>query len=105
MEFDKLVRDKVPHMIEGQEKVVTVERVSGENYFLKLKEKLQEEVAEFIEDGAVEELADIIEVIYAICAFKDINLEQLEQLRLIKVQNRGAFKQGLVLKEIREKKS
>lgn len=66
MEYHKLVRDKIPDIIEGHgEKYVA--RVAGDEEFLvKLKEKLREETEEFIASGSSEEIADIYEVLEAL---------------------------------------
>ena len=103
MKIDKLVRDLIPQIIENQGKIAIIEKVSGEKLLHRLKDKLQEEINEFIADEAVEELADIMEVIYAICAFKHISLEQLEQFRLFKAKKHGTFECGVILKEVLER--
>ena len=61
--------------------------------------KLKEEVEEFLESNNNDELADILEVIYAICDKKGINKEKLEELRIIKNKKRGGFKNKIILDE------
>jgi predicted house-cleaning noncanonical NTP pyrophosphatase (MazG superfamily) len=66
-----------------------------------LKEKLREEVKEFLKRPNREELSDILEVIYAICDFKKIDKKGLEKLRKKKAKERGEFKKKIILDEVR----
>lgn len=63
--YDKLVRDKIPQIIESSGKSCTVCRLDDESYLRKVDEKLQEELAEYLESHAIEELADLCEVVRA----------------------------------------
>jgi predicted house-cleaning noncanonical NTP pyrophosphatase (MazG superfamily) len=65
-----------------------------------LRSKLQEEVAEFCESGKVEELADILEVVYALAAAEQVSQFQLEEIRKRKRKERGGFEQRIFLTEI-----
>ena len=57
MEYHKLVRDRIPEIIEGKGDTCVV-RVAGEDEFrTKLQEKLWEEIGEFLESGTADELA------------------------------------------------
>ena len=64
-----------------------------------LNKKLQEEVKEYLEDNNVEELADIVEVIYGILNSMDVSIEEFEKVRAEKVIKRGAFKKKIFLEE------
>lgn len=99
MRYNKLVRDKIPAIIEGDgRKAVT--RIAPEEEFLqKLGEKLLEESEEFLQSGKAEELADVLEAIYAICSLKKISLGQLEEIRKRKATERGGFSKGIILEE------
>jgi predicted house-cleaning noncanonical NTP pyrophosphatase (MazG superfamily) len=101
LRYNKLIRDKIPDIIRknGNEPVLQV--LDEETYKLALEEKLQEEVAEFGEAGTVEELVDILEVIYALAAVQGVNPSQLEALRLKKAQARGGFEKRLFLIEVK----
>jgi len=99
MKYNKLVRDKIPEIIKNKGAVPITHIANDEEYWQKLKEKLQEEVDEFLEDETEEELADILEVIYAICDFKKIDKEKLELLRKKKAKERGGFKDKIILDE------
>lgn len=99
MEYNKLVRDKIPDIIKNKGKVPIIHIASDEEYWKKLKEKLQEEVDEFMKDSNEEELADIFEVVYAICDYKKIDKKELELLRKKKTEERGGFKNKIILDE------
>ena len=102
MKHDKLVRDKIPEIIKSKGAVPVTHIASDEEYQQKLKAKLQEEVNEFLEDNNEEELADILEVIYALCDLYNFEKEKLEQLRADKAEKRGGFKGKIILDEIKE---
>ena len=101
MKYNKLVRDKIPEIIKKKGAIPITHLASNEEYLQKLKEKLQEEIAEFMKDNNSEELADILEVIYAICDYKKINKNKLELLRKKKAKKRGGFKDKIILDEIK----
>jgi predicted house-cleaning noncanonical NTP pyrophosphatase (MazG superfamily) len=93
----KLVRDKIPEIIraEGLEPIVHI--ASTGEYAERLRDKLREEVTEFLDsDNDVEELADVIEVVYALAELAGANREQLEALRGAKAEKAGAFDGRLV---------
>lgn len=100
--YDKLVRDKIPVIIEAKGKSVIAHVADDTEYWTKLKEKLQEEAAEFTTDDSVEELADLLEVIEAILIFKKIDRSQLEELRQRKAVERGGFEKRIVLETVEE---
>lgn len=99
MKYNKLVRDKIPKIIHEKKAVPITHIASDDEYWLKLKEKLQEEVNEFMKDSNTEELVDILEVINAICDFKKIDKKELELLRKKKVKEKGGFKDKIILDE------
>lgn len=97
MSQTKLIRDKIPKIIQNIAEVPLVVTASDEVFEKKLSEKLQEECKEFLESGNPEELVDILEVIYAICDIKRISKEELEQIRKQKAEKRGKFTKKLLL--------
>ena len=70
-----------------------------EEYWQKLKEKLQEEVDEFLKDGNPEEIADILEVIDAICNYQKINKQELRAIKDKKAEERGRFEKRIILEQ------
>ena len=66
MKYNKLVRDKIPEIIEKNGAIAVTRTLTDEEYKVYLEKKLYEEVAEFHESKSIEELADILEVVYAL---------------------------------------
>lgn len=100
--YNKLVRDKIPEIIELSGKTAVTETLPDDKYMEMLNQKLLEEVNEFFESGTVEELADIGEVMHAIMATKGITLEEFQHVRLEKLETRGGFKDKVLLVEVVE---
>lgn len=103
MKYNKLIRDRIPEIIKADNKLAITHKASDEEYFDKLREKLKEEVEEFLKSNDVDEIADMLEVLYALCDSKNISRENIENMRKNKAEKRGAFKDKLILDEIREK--
>jgi len=93
---EKLVRDKIPEIIKKQGKNPITRIASDEEYLKELVKKLQEEVDEFKEKHNIEELADIIEVIYALSEFYGVSVEDLHKLQEAKAEKRGKFKKRII---------
>lgn len=100
--YNKLVRDRIPDIIEKCGKKLSIEILNDKDYIKHLDEKLQEELNEYYSTGNVEELADLVEVIYAILKFKNIDISEFESIRQKKVLERGAFDKRILLKEVIE---
>ncbi len=103
MKYNKLVRDRIPEIIEASGKSCVTEILSDEAYLRLLDAKLDEELAEYHSDQNIEELADLLEVIYAAAMARGYTLEQLESVRAAKAEKRGAFANKILLKEVIEK--
>lgn len=101
--YNKLVRDKIPEIIKmNGAKSVNTKILDDESYLISLNTKLQEEIKEYLESGAIEELADIEEVLRAILDAKNISYQAFENIRLAKVNKRGAFKDKIFLESVDE---
>lgn len=100
--YNKLVRDRIPEIIEQAGKTCTIETVSDEKYIEMLNAKLLEEVNEYLESGSVEELVDIGEVMHAILVFKGTSIDEYQKLRMEKREKRGGFEEKILLKEVVE---
>ena len=68
--MNELVHDNIPAMIASRGGNVRTEILMGEGYYASLKQKLTEEVGEFLADDNAEEIADILEVLHAIARYK-----------------------------------
>lgn len=99
MKYNKLVRDKIPEYIKSKGGTPIIHIANNKEYWDKLKEKLLEEIKEFSESETIEEIADIQEVIDAICGHKKFNRRKIEIIRQKKVKERGAFKKKIILEE------
>lgn len=95
--FNKLVRDKIPEIILNSGEQCTTRILDNEEYLHELNTKLSEEVNEYLESSELEEIADIFEVLYAILDAKKVSKEDLEDIRIAKVEKRGAFKERIFL--------
>jgi len=100
--YNKLIRDKIPQIIEDSGKSPSVEILDDSDYVKSLNVKLQEELDEYLEDESVEELADIVEVIMAILKHKEVSLEAFESIRKKKIEDRGAFEKKLFLRHVED---
>lgn len=100
--YNKLVRDRIPEIIESSGKTCVTEILSDEEYLRMVDAKLDEELAEYHKDQNIEELADLMEVIQACAVARGYTLEQLEQVRAEKAAERGGFEKKILLKEVRE---
>lgn len=100
--YDKLVRDKIPKIIEKSGKHCKIEILSDEKYLEMIDKKLNEELAEYHKDKNIEELADLLEVIYAATKALGYSIEELEKVRVEKVEKRGGFDKKILLKKVIE---
>ena len=101
--YDKLVRDKIPEIIEKSGKTCETEILTDEEYIEMLDKKLSEELAEYHAAQNLEELADLLEVLYAAALSRGYTLEQLEQVRVEKRNARGGFEKKILLKCVEER--
>ena len=102
IKHNKLVRDRIPEIIEASGRTCVREILSDEDYLRMLDAKLDEELAEYHKDQNIEELADLMEVILAAVIARGYTLEQLERVRAEKAAERGGFEKKILLKEVVE---
>lgn len=102
MIYHKLVRDKIPEIIESQGKTCISQILSREEYLKMLDLKLSEELAEYQESKSLEELADLLEVMEAVTIARGYTWEQLTAVKEEKRQKRGGFENRILLKEVIE---
>ena len=100
--YNKAIRDKIPEIIKKSGNDCNVKTLSDEEFLVEIEKKLSEEVTEYQNDKNVEELADILEVIYRISELKGISKDELEEIRNKKVSERGAFAKNLFLIDTKE---
>ena len=102
MRQDKLVRDLIPQLIESEGHDAITRILENDEYFQELKNKLVEEVEEYVESEDIEELADVLEIIRALLDMHASNYEELEQIRHQKLQEKGGFVERIFLEEVIE---
>lgn len=95
MSKGKLVRDKIPQMIAAAGKKPITRILEQEEYLVELDRKLNEEVAEYQADKSLEEMADVLEVLFAICEARGHSVEELMAVRDEKRERRGGFGQRI----------
>ena len=88
----KLVRDKIPQIIIADGRTPIVRTLSDEEYLSELDRKLNEEVAEYQADKSLEEMADVLEVLLAICEARGHSVDELIEVRDKKREKRGRFR-------------
>ncbi|MBE5817859.1 MAG: phosphoribosyl-ATP pyrophosphohydrolase [Clostridiales bacterium] len=97
--YNKLVRDRIPEIIASTGDKYKIRTLSDAEYIEMLDEKLDEELKEYHEDKNIEELADILEVLYAVAKARGYSKEALEETRLKKREKRGGFEKKILLIE------
>ena len=102
IKYNKLVRDRIPEIIEASGKTCKTAILSDDEYLKLIDAKLDEELAEYHTDQNIEELADLMEVIYAAAIARGYTLERLEQIRAEKAEKRGGFRKKILLLEVEE---
>lgn len=100
--YNKLVRDKIPEIISYDGKKAVSHILSEEDYLAELDKKLMEEVKEYIKDKNLEEMADVLEVLYAICNARGYTIEELQTKRKEKAELRGSFQEKIFLEYVEE---
>jgi predicted house-cleaning noncanonical NTP pyrophosphatase (MazG superfamily) len=98
--YNKLVRDKIPEIIQADGKRLKSRILSDEEHVVALLKKFEEELAELKEAQNVEELADLHEVLLALADALSINHQELEKVRQDKAAKRGGFQQKIFLESV-----
>lgn len=100
--FNKLVRDKIPQMLQAGGGSPETLILSDDEYYTELNKKLFEECDEVVtahdKNHLTEELADLLEVIISIAKHREINFEDIEKIRINKKEKRGGFDSKILLK-------
>ena len=97
IEYNKLVRDKIPEIVRQQGEIPYTRILDSEEYAELLEDKLDEEAAEFHRDHTPEELADILEVVFALAENMGISQGQLMDIWQEKHEARGGFSDRIFL--------
>lgn len=104
--YNKLVRDKIPHIIKQTGKRFSTKLLNEEAYIQELKKKMHEELAEYeaanSKAEALEELADLLELIHAAAHVHNSSMKEIEKIRLEKAEKRGQFNERIFLIEVED---
>ncbi len=99
--YNKLVRDLIPHIIESEGKACRTRILADEEFRTALEEKFMEEWNEYRHAPdraeALEELADVLEVMHGLLATHGYSPTDLENRRQAKAAKRGGFGQRIFL--------
>ena len=104
MSYNKLVRDKIPQLIEESGRTQTSRILSEDEYFDALIDKVVEEIEEFRSSGIEEEIADVYEALDCLVKFKGYEPMHIDYIRLIKREARGSFLDKILLQEVEDNK-
>ena len=96
MVYEKLVRDLIPDLIAAQGEKPNIRILDDAEYRECLSRKLDEEVQEFHKENNLEELADILEVVYSLAEING-GREELERIYVKKHEARGGFSKRIFL--------
>ena len=94
---NKAIRDKIPEIIKASGNNCKIKKLTDNEFLIEMEKKLNEEVKEYTESKDVEELADILEVIYRISELKGVSSDELDKIRIDKAEKRGKFASNLFL--------
>lgn len=104
--YNKLVRDRIPEIIEKTGKKFTTTILSDQEYIKELKKKSFEELEEYLsttnKEDALEELADVLEIIHALAECHGSSIKEVEAIRERKAEKRGGFQEKIFLVEVEE---
>ena len=98
--YRKLVRDRIPEIIVSTGKTCRTSVLTEKEYLDALDSKLDEEIREYHESRQLEELADLMEVIYASAEALGFSKEELEAVREKKKAARGGFSERIFLESV-----
>lgn len=101
MEYNKLIRDRIPEIIEASGKKYVIEKCNSPHEInQRLIEKLLEESDEFLESNEIEELVDLLQIVHSLIENNDCDLREIEKIRTKKEVARGGFRKGIILKRV-----
>jgi predicted house-cleaning noncanonical NTP pyrophosphatase (MazG superfamily) len=95
--YNKAVRDRIPEIIITSGKMCEIITLPDDKFLIEMEKKLSEEVNEYLESKSINELADILEVVYRIGELTGTNHAMLERIRKDKAKTRGKFSKNYFL--------
>ncbi len=98
--YNKLVRDKIPQLIAESGALYEINKLNEKEYLDALKNKLVEEVHEYLDSESIEELADILEVIRCLHLTHNVSEEEMDRIQRTKADLRGSFEERINLVKV-----
>lgn len=101
--YKKLVRDKIPNIIESNGQKPITRLLSDDEYKIELEKKLFEEYQEVIQvsgSNRIEELADMLEVMIYLAKLENKTLEDVIEHGNQKRIKRGGFEKKIYLEDV-----
>lgn len=104
--YNKLVRDKIPEIIEEDGKSCNLHIADKEEYEVALGKKLVEEANELAsaegKEDKIRESADLLEVLLTIWREEDITLDEVLTEKEKKIESRGGFSKKIILEDVND---
>jgi predicted house-cleaning noncanonical NTP pyrophosphatase (MazG superfamily) len=104
--YNKLVRDRIPEIIKSSGKLCKIRILHEDEYVRELRKKAFEELEEYMsakdDESAIEELADVLEIIHSLAEYHGVSIEKVEEVRVQKAEKRGRFKEKIFLIEVED---
>lgn len=104
--YNKLVRDRIPEVIDSTGKKFSTRILNESDYIIELKKKAYEELEEYVNTNnlkdSIEELADLLEIMHALSEYHGSSIEEVEEVRKRKAEKRGGFKEKIFLIEVED---
>ena len=102
--YNKLVRDRIPEIIANSGKGYRAQVLSEDEYIKELQKKSIEELNEYLSSAsdqeAIEELADVLEILHALAKLHGSSFAEVEAIRKAKAEKRGSFNERIFLVDV-----
>lgn len=99
--FKKLVRDRIPEIIEKNGENCHFTELNQKEFVQELRKKFKEEVDEYLnsteDTEAIEELADVLEIIHSLSELHNKTFDEVDAVRRKKLLEHGGFKKKYFL--------
>ncbi|MDN4525951.1 nucleoside triphosphate pyrophosphohydrolase [Fictibacillus fluitans] len=104
--YNKLVRDKIPEVIAKTGKSFNTTLLEKDAYIKELKKKCYEELDEYAsaesDVHAIEELADLLELMHALSKVHGADISEVDRVRQEKAEKRGGFEKRIFLVNVED---
>ena len=104
--YNKLVRDNILDIMATKGLTFESKILNKVELEKEIKEKMVEEAIEYKESitkqNNLEELADILELVYTALKINNSSMQELEKIRLNKKVSKGGFEQGYYLIQVED---